>query len=248
MMSPPPLPSPLALGAVALVALLSLSPQTARAQSLQEATGLSYGVATLELGTLLLLGGLAIGDAAGGPHTRNPFDEELLFGLSAAAMVLGSVASIGIAQSEAAPVLPAQLFHQGFAGASLLGALGYSTGRLSGDDEGLTLGLSIGGAILGAAGAVSYAAVRGERIVAEERDPLPAWNWAFGPTVAGLFFGGLAAFVADRAGGVDPGVIGLLVGSLAGLLFYGLAVLAVETSGIAEPPPIAPGVAMPMDP
>lgn len=217
---------------VLVTALLLSMASPAMAQdpgpTFQDSTGLTWSVATLELGLALT----AIGVAA-----SHPRDAQTVSFLMIAATFLVSGVLAGVTQALDAPVEPPMVFHHSLIGAALVGGMMSFSVRVSGERSSeVANGFGIAGLIIGVGASATYSVLRMDRLA---RDPAlveEAHLMSWGPVLTAAILGAIlsAAGLEDAAA---------LIGAVAGLIFLGAAITAVEVA-IAENP--APATTMPL--
>lgn len=209
-----------------LLATVAGAPSRASAQATTyaETTGLTWGVAAFELGLLATVAGAAILAAERSPDTQ-PF---AVYGLAISA-VLGAVAA-AVAQALAAPVEPAMLFHHGFTGGVLIGGLASSALAAGGARDEMPAWFGLGALVVGAAGAVTYSALRMDRLAHDPHlvEEAHALSWVPLPAA------GIVAAVVALAGAPQAAPI---LGALAGIVAYAIAVGFVEDAIASHPAP-----------
>jgi hypothetical protein len=215
----------------AALGLALLGPAPACAQedegpTYQDSTGLTWSVATLELGLMAAVAAAAaVGEQDGGA----------VGAVALGAAVVASAVAAGVGQATGAPVEPPMVFHQGLVGAALLGGLLSFSLRAAGERGDAPAILGVAGLLAGAAGAATYSVLRMDRLAHDPELVEEAHVLSWAPILtAGILTGVLGAVgLTDEAG---------LVGAIAGLAVLGGAIALVEVA-VAENPP--PGERMP---
>lgn len=209
--------------AIVLSAALATPARGAAQTTYADSTGLTWGVATFELGLVASVTSAAI--LAGGGSTREA-QEAALIGLAVSA-ALGVAASI-VTQVLAAPVEAPMLFHHGFTGGLLVGGLASSVLAGAGLRDQTPAWVGLAAMVAGAAGAVSYSALRMDRLAYDPAlvEEAHALSWVPLPTA------GVVAALLAIGGATDAAPI---VGALAGIVAYAIAIGVTEDAIASEP-------------
>lgn len=185
----------------------------------QDTTGLTWSVATLELGLAVAV--LAI-------VTADRQSSGTIAGLMFLAAIVASGVMAGVAQALDAPVEPPMVFHQGIIGAALLGGLFSFSLRFAGERGDAPQILGVTGLLLGAAGSVTYAVLRMGRLADDPQLVEEAHFLSWGPVLA-------AGITTAVLGALDLEDLAPVIGASVGLVTLGIAMALVEVA-IAEHP------------
>lgn len=215
-----------ALLALSLSAAISLAATpAAHAQdpppTYQDSTGLTWSVATLELGMLLTVAAAALsGEQDGG----------VLGVLMFAATVVAAAVTSGVAQAVNAPVEPPMVFHHAFVGAALVGGLMSFSLRIAGERGDVPGIFGVAGLIAGAAGAATYSVLRMERLAHDPELIEEAHVLSWAPVLSA----GILTAVLGAVGLDDEAPF---AGAVVGLSALALSITLVEVAIAENPPP-----------
>ncbi|MGE0791100.1 MAG: hypothetical protein AB7S26_35840 [Sandaracinaceae bacterium] len=207
----------------ALAAALTLAPTGhAEAQTTyQDSTGLTWSIATIEVGLLATVGGVAAADSSSATTVAYA-----LLGLTA----LAAGVTAGVAQATNAPVEPPMVFHHAFIAAALLGGTVSFALTEAGETGDARLALGIAALVLGAAGMGTYSVLRMDRLAHDPQLVEEAHVLSWVPVASAALFGAIF--------GAAMGESGVLVGAIAGLVGLGISIAFVEVAIAENPPPM----------
>jgi hypothetical protein len=193
--------------------------QVDRGPTYQDTTGLTWSVATLELGLVVAVLAIVASDRQ---------DAGTVTGLMFLAALVASGVTAGVAQALDAPVEPPMVFHQGIVGAALLGGLLSFSMRAAGERGDAPQILGVTGLLLGGAGSVTYSVLRMGRLADDPQLVEEAHFLSWGPVLA-------AGITTAVLGALDLEDLAPVIGASAGLVTLGIAMALVEVA-IAEHP------------
>ena len=218
----------LLVSAVFLGAVVLGAPSLAAAQvvepgpTYQDTTGLTWSVATLELGLIAAALAIAVSDQqSAGP----------VAGLMFLAAIVASAVMAGVGQALDAPVEPPMVFHQGLVGGALLGGLLSFSLRFAGERGDTPQIFGVTGLILGAAGAVTYSVLRMGRLADDPQLVEEAHVLSWGPVLA-------AGLTTAVLGALDLEDLAPVIGASVGLVTLGIAIALVEVAIAENPAPV----------
>lgn len=203
--------------ALALVVLLFASPAEAQT-TYQDSTGVTWAVASLELGLLA-----AVVAIAGADDSSAQGVAYLMLGLA----LVGSGVAAGVAQATEAPVEPPMVFHHSFIAAALLGGTVSFALTEAGETGDARLGIGIAALVAGAAGMATYSVLRRRELAHHPELVEEAHVLSWVPVLTAALVGGVLGAIIEETG--------VLIGAISGLVALGVSILAVEIA-ISENP------------
>ncbi len=204
------------------IALLAASPAEAQT-TFQDATGIPWSVASLEVG--LLATAVAI---AGSGRESAPSAGLVMLGLTA----VGAGVAAGVAQATDAPVEPPMVFHHAFVAAALLGGTISFALTEAGETGDTRLALGIAGLIAGAGAMATYSVLRMDRLAHDPELVEEAHVLSWVPIVTAGLVGGVLTGLFQE--------VGALIGAITGLVALGVSIAFVEVAIAENPTPMAP--------